>query len=615
MTPLPLRPCPHPPRSIRRRELARSACLVVALWLTGCASLELAPELRADLPEIATGTRAQPGWQGLRHAVAAAHPLAAEAGERMLRAGGAAIDAAIAAQMVLALVEPQSSGIGGGGFLMHWDGRQVQAYDGRETAPAAADEQLLQDAAGRPLPYADAVIGGRSVGVPGLVRMLELAHRQHGRLPWAALFEPAVTLAEQGFEISPRLHRQLQADTFLRQDPVARGFYYRPDGDALPAGTRLRNPELAAVLRRLAAEGSTALHQGEVAEAIVRAVQGHPHRPGRLSRADLAGYRAVERQPLCHDWRQWRLCGMPPPSSGALAIGQILGILEHRPALAPLRNGLPTPELLHDYSEAARLAFADRARYVADPDFVPPPGGDWHSLLAPRYLAARARLIGARAMGRAPAGTPARPEEVVEPASPVAGLEQPATSHLSVIDAEGRAVAMTSSIEAQFGARLMVNTGAGRAGGFLLNNQLTDFSFSDTEAGRPIANRVQPGKRPRSSMSPTLVFERRDGSLRLSTGSPGGPHIVNFTAKALLGTLAWGLSPQAALDLPNFGSTGGPTLLERGRFPAATAQALRERGHAVEEADLPSGVQLLERRDGWLLGGADPRREGAVRGE
>ena len=603
-----------PPVPVSGRATLLAWGLAAALGVTGCAPLAPQPELSADRPEMASGTQARTGWQGTRHAVAAAHPLAAEAGARLLRAGGSAVDAAIAAQMVLALVEPQSSGIGGGGFLMHWDGRHVQAFDGRETAPAAADERLFLDGSGRPLPFADAVFGGRSVGVPGLVRMLELAHRQHGRRPWAELFEPAILLAEEGFEISPRLHRLLQDDSLLRRDPVARGFYYRADGQALPAGTRLRNPELAAVLRRLATEGSKALHEGEVAQAIVATVRTHPVNPGQLTLADLGSYRALEREALCHDWRTWRLCGMPPPSSGALAIGQILGLLERRPVSTPLRDGLPTPELLHVYSEAARLAFADRAHYVADPDLVRAPGGNWRSLLEPRYLADRARLIGDRAMGRAPAGSPGEVDAAAT-LVPDRSPELPATTHLSVIDADGRAVALTSSIEAQFGARLMVNTGAGRAGGFLLNNQLTDFSFVSHENGRPVANRVQPGKRPRSSMSPTLVFERGDGGLRLATGSPGGAHIVHFTAKTLLGTLAWGLSPQQAIDLPNFGSLGGPTVLEAGRFPDATAQALRERGHAVETMPMTSGVHLLEREGSRLRGGADPRREGEVRGE
>ncbi|WP_336470422.1 gamma-glutamyltransferase family protein [Caldimonas tepidiphila] len=492
MLPLPMKPLhafpASPPRGHGRAATRLLAIASLALGLLACAPLAPPPALRADQPELATAAVAQAGWSGTRHAVAAAHPLAAEAGERLLRAGGSALDAAIGAQMVLALVEPQSSGIGGGGFLMHWDGRRVQAYDGRETAPAAADERLFLDAAGRPLPFAEAVVGGRSVGVPGLVRMLELAHRQHGRLPWGALFEPAIGLAEQGFEIGPRLHRQLQDDPHLRQDPLARRFYYRPDGSALPAGTRLRNPELAAILRRIAREGSSALHTGEVAQAIVRAVREHPRHPGTLTLADLAGYRPLEREPLCHDWQAWRLCGMPPPSSGAIAIGQILGLLAHRPAGQALQAGLPTPQLLHDYSEAARLAFADRALYVADPDFVPAPAGDWRSLLAPAYLAERARLIGEKAMGRAPAGTPGSAAERTALA-PDSSPELPATTHISVIDAAGRAVALTSSIEAQFGARLMVGTGAGRAGGFLLNNQLTGLCCTNGSegAGRGVA--------------------------------------------------------------------------------------------------------------------------------
>lgn len=587
--------------------------------LAGCAAGagERAPTPAGSSPEAATSAESKPGWTFERQAIVAANPLAAEAGAQMLRSGGSAVDAVIAAQMVLGLVEPQSSGLGGGAFLVLWDGRSVAAWDGRETAPAAADGRLFLDDAGRPLPFDIALEGGRAVGVPGLLRMLEAAHRVEGRLPWARLFEPAIGLAEQGFAVSPRLHALLQGDAALRRDAVARALFYDPHGDAKAVGTRLRNPEYAAVLREITARGADALYGGDLARAIVGAVRRHPTNPGLLTEADLAAYAPKLRQPLCADWGTRRLCGMPPPSSGTLAVAQILGILDVEaqsvPAtLAPPIGGVPTVDFLHAYSEAARLAFADRNQYVADPDFVSPPAGSWYSLLAPAYLAGRAALIGERSMGSARPGVPPGARVAwADDRSP----ERPSTTHLVAVDARGHAVSMTSSIEQQFGARLMVNRGQGLAGGFLLNNELTDFSFVAEQDGRAVANRVQGGKRPRSSMSPVLVFDRASGELLLATGSAGGPAIIHHTAKALLG-MAWGLTPQQAADLPNFGSFNGPTWLEKQRFPAATASALTARGHAVIEPEASSGVHTLMRApaQGWLAG-ADPRREGAARGD
>ena len=568
-------------------------------------------------PELDSGLTAKPGWAFQRQAVAAANPLATEAGARILREGGSAVDAAIAVQMVLTLVEPQSSGIGGGAFLLHFDGQRVQAFDGRETAPAHASESLFLDVQGQPLAFNTAVTSGRSVGVPGTVMMLALAHRQHGRLPWAKLFQPAMELAENGFPVSPRLHALLSADAALREDAAARTLFYRADGTAHPPGHLLRNPELAQVLRNIAAIGPVALHEGPVAKAIVAAVQ-RPPLPGSLSTEDLKRYQPREREALCHDHlaggRALRICGFPPPSSGGLAVGQILGLLARTPqAAAPLQDGLPAANWLHTYTEASRLAFADRARYVADPDFVAPPGGRWSSLLDPRYLDERVRLMGPRRAEQMPAGEPAGQSVSY---APMPAQPEYGTSHISIVDAQGRAVAMTTTIEAGFGARRMVTTDPSRPGGFLLNNQLTDFSFTPRDAsGLPVANRVEPGKRPRSSMAPTLVFDRASGALLMSTGSPGGALIIHYTAKALHGVLQWGLHPQAALDLPNFGSLGGPLLLEQKRFPAATLQALRELGHPVQEIEMTSGAQALVRQGNRWLGGADPRREGIVAGE
>ena len=595
------------------------ALLAAATLLAACATPP-APPPDAGLPrqpEIATGQQAaRPASRHARFAVAAANPLATEAGRQMLARGGSALDAAIAVQMVLTLVEPQSSGIGGGAFLLHWDGQRVQAFDGRETAPAAADERLFLTPEGKPMAFHDAVVGGRSVGVPGTVRMLEMAHAQHGRLRWAALFEPAIRLAETGFPVSPRLHAMLQADAHLKKDPEAAAFFYQPDSTPWPVGHRLKNPELAEVLGRLARDGSRALHEGEIAQAIVAKVQGHPGNPGRMTLADLAGYHAKAREAICHDHtagsRRWQICGFPPPSSGAIAVGQILGLMARTGAAQePLATdtGLPSADWLHTYMEASRLAFADRAQYLGDPDFVPAPGGDWRSLLDPAYLDARARLIHAQRAPTAPAGVPG---PVRTSFAPMAEQIEYGTSHISIVDAEGRAVSMTTTIEDAFGARQMVR-------GFLLNNELSDFSFAPADAtGRPVANRVEPGKRPRSSMAPTLVFDA-EGRLAASAGSPGGALIIHYTARTLHGLLQWRLDPQAAIDLPNFGTTGGPVVLEKGRFPAPVIEALKARGHEVREQDMTSGLQAIARgtQDGRTVwrGGADPRREGVVLGD
>ncbi|MEK8029595.1 gamma-glutamyltransferase family protein [Ideonella sp. DXS29W] len=627
---------------MRAREDHRTPHLIVSAWrkawpgwlaaccLSACTQAPIGPVAGAATeelpraPEAATGLAAEVAPQRWSTwAVASANPDASDAGAEMLRRGGNALDAAIAVQLVLALVEPQSSGLGGGAFLMHWDGGTLQAWDGRETAPAAATESLFLDTQGRPMPFDAAVTGGRSVGTPGALRMLEVAHRQHGRLPWAQLFQPAITLAEQGFVVGPRLAGLLtSADgQALRQDRQAAGyFFHAPGGAPLAAGERVRNPAFAAVLRQVADEGSRAMHRGPIAADIVRRVREHPINPGVLALEDLETYAPKQREPMCTVWRQrYRVCGFPPPSSGHIAVMQMLGLLEAMPAPMPaLQDGLPSAAFLHRYSEAARLAFADRAQYVADPDFVSPPAGRWSSLLDAGYLAERARLIDdARSMGVATAGQPEAVKTsgyAPQPAQPEHG-----TSHVSIVDADGHAVSMTTTIEAAFGSRVMSDGGTGLPGGFLLNNELTDFSFVPRDAqGRLVANRVQPGKRPRSSMSPTMVFDLQapaNQPLTMVMGSPGGSAIIHYNAKTLLGTLAWGLSPQATLDLPNFANDNGITRVESGRFPAATRQALQARGQRVAEQDLTSGSQVLMRVPGGWVGGADRRREGTVRGQ
>ena len=612
-----------------------SLALALAAVLTACSTPKPVSTTAPAQPEGASDFTAKPGWATTKFAVAAANPLATEAGYRVLKAGGSAIDAAIAVQMVLTLVEPQSSGIGGGAFLLHAAGSQVEAFDGRETAPMAADEKLFIGADGKPLPFYDAVIGGRSVGTPGVVKMLELAHRQHGRLPWAQLFTPAIELADNGFKVSARLATLLKDEKYLKADPVAAAYFYKADGSPVDVGSTLKNPALADVLRQIASQGSNALLTGKVAQAIVTRVQSHPTNPGKLALSDMAAYQPKKREPICHDYsarnKTYVLCGMPPPSSGAIAVGQILGLLNNTPAATlglvtgtggaggVVGTEAPTPsaDWLHLYLEASRLAFADRAQYLGDPDFVQPPGGSWMSLLAPAYLAERAKLIatapGAQSMKTATPGVPGAIKTTYAPMP-----EQPefGTSHISIVDGFGNAIAMTTTIEDAFGARLMTDGGTGKAGGFLLNNELTDFSFAPfDDDGKPVANRVHPGKRPRSSMAPTLVFDKASGQLVMTVGSPGGAMIIHYTAKTLYGVLNWGLNTQQAIDLPNFASLNGPSLLEEKRFAPATVEALRARGAEVREQPMTSGLQAIQKTPGGFFGGADPRREGLVLGD
>jgi gamma-glutamyltranspeptidase / glutathione hydrolase len=594
------------------------ACAAFATLLA-CAGTAVAPPAPPAQPEAASGWVDKPGWATRRFAVAAANPIAVQTGYRIIREGGTAVDAAVAMQMVLALVEPQSSGLGGGAFLIHYDGRRTEAFDGRETAPAAADEKLFLGPDGKPLPFRQAIIGGRAVGVPGAIAMLEQAHRLHGRLPWSRLFEPAIALAESGFPVSPRFHALLTSDNDLKSDPVADAYFHDASGQPWPVGHVLRNPELAAVLRLVAAQGAKALSQGELAQAIVDKVRKHQTNPGRLALSDLAAYRPVQREPLCFDYaaaaREYRVCGMPPPSSGAIAIGQILGMLAYTPASRlPLDNGVPSAQWLHFYAEASRLAFADRALYVADPDFVAAPAGAWTSLLDPTYLQQRASLIGPSRMPHASAGHPGGASVSF---APMALQEEHGTSHISIVDPQGNALAMTSSIEYAFGSHQMVNRGRGLSGGFLLNNQLSDFSFQPKdETGRPVANRVQPGKRPRSAMAPTLVFDKRSGQLLMSVGSSGGTMIIHSTAKTLYGVFNWGLDIQRAIALPNFGNFGeGALLMEEMRFPEATLQFLRDRGHVISKVRVPTGLQGITRTTTGFFSGTDPRREGMVAGD
>lgn len=573
----------------------------------------LAPAHALDQPEAATTRTAKQGGltaPAQRFAVTAANPLAVDAGVEILKAGGSALDAVVAVQAVLGLVEPQSSGIAGGAFLLHWDGREVQALDGRETAPAAATPALFLKPDGKPLPMRDAILSGLSTGTPGVLAMLAEGHRRHGRLPWARLFEPAIRLAEQGFAVSPRLHELLSGETALRNDPIAAAYFFDAAGAPRAVGTVLKNPAYAAVLRRVARDGVKGFYEGPVAADIVARVKGHA-RPGLLTTADLAAYQPVVRPPLCNAWRSYRVCGFGPPTSGHLTLMEILGLLDTQPA-ARAATGI-TADWMHAYAESAKLAFADRAQFIGDPAFVTAPGGDWQNLLAGDYLKQRGALIGAKAGGIATAGNPAPVQQAL---APQAEQLEAGTSHISVVDAQGHAVAMTTSVESAFGNRMMSDGGTGLPGGFVLNNQLTDFSLNPVGAdGKPVANRVEAGKRPRSSMAPTLVFDR-SGQLIMAAGSPGGPVIIHYVAKVLTGALAWGLPVQQAVDLPNFGHfNSGSLIVERGALTAEQLADLRGRGHQVVETDLTSGLQVLMRVPGGWAGGADPRREGVVKGE
>jgi gamma-glutamyltranspeptidase/glutathione hydrolase len=565
---------------------------------------------------IARGQEPEPpsGWTP-KQAVAtrydmivAANPLAVAAGRDMLKQGGTAADAAVAVQMVLNLVEPQSSGIGGGAFMLFHNGRNglLTAYDGRETAPAAARAERFLDKDGKPLKFYDAVVGGKSVGVPGTLRLLELAHRRHGKLPWAKLFEPAIALAQNGFAVSPRMHLLIADDRYLTQDR-ARAYFFNADGTPLAAGQILKNPAFAATLKRIAAEGADALYKGDVARDIVETARSHLSNPGDLTEADLAGYEVKVREPVCGHYRVYNVCGMPPPSSGGITVLQILGILERYDMRA---LGVDSLLSTHLFSEAGRLAFADRNQYLADPDFVAPPPG----LTDRAYLRERSALIRLDAsMGRAKAGLPAvapasGPENAARRFGTDSALEFPSTSHISIVDRYGNAVAMTTTIEDAFGSRLMTRSG------FLLNNELTDFSFAPVEDGKPVANRVEAGKRPRSSMAPTIVYDGR-GRVFAVLGSSFGSTIINDVAKSLIAIIDWGLDPQAASALPNYGSRNGPTELERGTSIVALQERLQALGHDTRIFDDVSGVHAIVRtRTGWI-GGADPRREGTVAGD
>ena len=593
------------------RPLRFISALLCATAVTAVAFAQ-SSDANRPAPEGATGSTVRSLATTRQHMVVAAHPLAAAAGAQMLAEGGTAIDAMIATQLVLNLVEPQSSGLGGGGFLLYYDaaGKTLTSFDARETAPAAAGPDMFLGPDGKPLRFIEAVVGGRSVGTPGIARLLDSTHRRYGKLPWPRLFEPAIRLAENGFAVSPRLAAAILEDRdTLQRYPATRGYFFHADGTPLQAGETLRNPALAETLRILAENGADAFYQGDIARDIAATVQGAAGNPGKLAEGDLAAYQIIERAPVCMPYRRYNVCGMGPPSSAALTIGQILGLLE------PFDLSVLPPaatQASHLFAEASKLAYADRALYIADPAFVKQPG---LGLIDPGYLSARTSLIdGARAMPKATAGIPPWREGRLY--APDRSAEIPSTSHLSIVDDAGNIVSFTSSIESGFGSRLMTR-------GFLLNNQLTDFSFIAEENGQPVANRVEPGKRPRSSMAPTIVFDKgvfapanAEGQAKplYVLGSPGGARIIPYVAWSLIGLLDWQLDVQTAVAMAHVANLNGPTELEAGTGLVALNPALTSLGHTVRVLDMNSGLHAIRIGDGLLQGGVDPRREGLALG-
>ena len=555
--------------------------LALILALAGCAD----PSPPSPLPR--------------RQMIVAASPLAAEAGLAILREGGTAVDAAIATQMVLTLVEPQSSGIGGGAFLVAYDHatRKIDTYDGRETAPKSATEALFLGPDGQPRRFPEVMAGGLAVGVPGTVRMLALAHREHGKLPWKTLFQPAIALAERGFAITPRLYEELKSDRFMARFPAAAAYFLQEDGTPKPIGTILRNPALARALERIADEGPDAFYKGVMADDIAAAVGAARMNPGGLTAGDLAGYQAKKRPAVCGFYRSWRVCGMGLPSSGTITTLETLGMLE------PF--GLPfmvadAVDAVHLIAEAEKLAYADRNAYLGDPAFVDAPVAE---LLARDYIAARSKLISpdkAQA-GRAAPGLPGRPAPSAPPPP------DHSTSQVSIIDSAGNAVAMTTTINTAFGSHVMVH-------GFLLNNELLDFDFRPREGDTPAANRPEPGKRPLSSMAPTLVFDRNEG-LTLVAGSPGGGAIIGYVVQALVAALDWDLPAVSVVSLPHFLNRNGPTELEEGTAIVAIGKSLRRMGHEIEVRRLDSGLNVIRVTPEGMDGASDPRREGVALGD
>jgi gamma-glutamyltranspeptidase/glutathione hydrolase len=536
--------------------------------------------------------------------VAAANSLATEAGRDVIERGGNAIDAMVAVQAMLGLVEPQSSGLGGGAFLVYYDAKsgKLTTFDGRETAPMEATPKLFLDDKGQPLKFMDGVVGGRSVGTPGTVRLLEEAHKRYGKAEWASLLKPAETLATEGFKVSPRLASLIASEgDRLKKYTEPRSYFFDTSGAALRAGVPLKNPAYAETLAALAKGGADAFYKGRIAEAIVKTVREAADNPGVLSLDDLSNYRVVEREPVCLAYRALDVCGMGPPSSGGIAIGQMLGLVENFDLKALGPKNVDSWRIIGD---AQRLAFADRERYVADTDFLPLP---IKGLLDKTYLGERAKLLD---------GDKALTNDAVKAGEPEwdhallfgrdAAIELPSTSHFVIVDKDGNVVSMTTTIESGFGSRLMTN-------GFLLNNELTDFSFKTHDGGLPIANRVEPGKRPRSSMAPTIVM--KDGKPLLAIGSPGGSQIIGYVAQALIAYIDWGMPVEAIVSQPHLINRFGTYDIEAGTSAEGLAGPLKALGYEVKPGEMNSGLHAIEITAEGLIGSADPRREGVAAGE
>ena len=585
--------------AIKGLKLALLAVVsVVVLFAAGA-------QAQAPAPEAGYGWDDKDSVTGTEFMVAAANPLAVQAGYDVLAAGGTAADAMIAVQLMLNLVEPQSSGIGGGAFLLYWDAaaKTLTTFDAREKAPASATGERFLNAEGDYLSFADALTGGQSVGVPGILRLMEVAHNLHGKQEWGSLFQPAIEMSEKGFEVSPRMANSI-ASTIERKSPLnafpaAKAFFFQDDGSPLKAGTVLKNPEFAETLRILARRGADAFYHGPIAEDIVAAVAATSKVENNITLQDMADYRVKIRPAVCADYRGYDVCGMGPPTSGGLTVGQILGIL----ASYDVKGLGWNAEFAHLYAEAAKLAYADRGLYMADSDYVDVPV---KGLLDKGYLAERARLIDKEKAGeKRQAGEPPRDHAFLY--APTFQQGRAGTSHMVIRDRYGNALSMTTTIETAFGSRVFVR-------GFLLNNELTDFAWKPKDGERLVANRVEGGKRPRSSMSPTIVM--KDGAPYLLIGSPGGSRIINYVAKSIIAILDWEMDPQDALETGHFLHRNSKTLdLEAGTSAANFAEALTAKGHNVEVRDLNSGLHAILIKDGKLTGAADPRREGVALGQ
>jgi gamma-glutamyltranspeptidase/glutathione hydrolase len=572
--------------------------IIAASVLTACSPVS---EQETREPEAATGFAEKSAVTADKFMVAAANPHAVDAGYEVLRRGGSAVDAAVAVQAMLGLVEPQSSGPGGGAFILYWDNEESKLYsiDARETAPMDATESLFLDEEGNAPKWIDAVVGGRSVGTPGVIRGLELAHKRWGKADWSSLFSQTIELSKEGFEVSPRLAKlvEMEINPGVKKMPAASNYFF-PNGEPLAAGSTLKNLDYANSLSLIAEQGADALYQGELAEKIVNAVQNSPIEPGVLSLKDLSQYKAKLREPVCSVYRQYQVCGMGPPSSGGITTLQTLGVLENF-ELGELEPN--SEQFVHLFTQASRMAYADRNQWIADPDFVEMPV---EAMLDKTYLSSRADKITENDMGKAKPGVQLQPGYEQDIA-----YELPNTSHVSIVDAEGNVLSMTTSIEMGFGSTVM-------AGGFLLNNQLTDFSLAPGDGKEKYANRVEAGKRPRSSMDPIIVLDEKGEQVLHALGSPGGSRIINYVSQTLVGMLDWNLNVQEAINLGHVTNRNDYTSLEKGRDISELKTVLEKRGHDVKVIDLNSGLHGVSiDSDGTLIGGADPRREGVAKGE